>query len=280
MAFLKTAPRLQKAQGADFHAALWAPQEPGKDEIVYTAESKFKFDCHPALSCFNQCCREINIFLTPYDVLRMKNNLQLPAGEFLQKYTVAVLAENTGLPVVLLKMDEETGRCPFVTEKGCRVYPDRPWSCRMYPLNQDENGNYTLAEGYVRCFGLDEDREWAVREWLADQGLEAYNEVEALFGKVGEQLKSSGHKIQNSKIQDMYYTSCYDLDKFKRFIFESSFLKVFEVDGQTIEKIKSDELELLKFAFQWVLFGVADNKTFKIKDDVLEAKRKALGKKG
>jgi len=270
-----------KKLAGSFAQGKWFPKELRKDEItiVFTAESKFKFNCHHDLSCFTQCCREINIFLTPYDVLRMKNHLQMPSGEFLQKYTVALIAENTGLPVVLLKMDEKTGRCPFVTEKGCQIYPDRPWSCRMYPLNQDENGNYCLVADHTRCFGLDENQEWEVGEWLADQGLDVYNEVEALFGKIGEQLKSSGYKIQNPKIQDMYYTACYDLDKFKRFIFESSFLKVFEVDRQTIEKIKSDELELLKFAFRWVLFGVADNKTFKIRDELLEAKRKALGKK-
>ena len=38
-------------------------------------DSTFKFSCHPKVSCFNQCCRDVNIFLTPYDVLRMKKRL-------------------------------------------------------------------------------------------------------------------------------------------------------------------------------------------------------------
>lgn len=247
---------------------------------MLTAQSKFRFSCHRNLACFTRCCREINIFLTPYDVLRMKNNLGMSSGDFLQKYAVALIAENTGLPVLLLKMDEQTGRCLFVTEKGCRIYADRPWSCRMYPLNEDENGNYSLVVDNSRCFGLDENQEWSVGEWLNEQGISAYNEIEALFGKVGEQLKASGHQIRNPRIQEMYYTACYDLDKFKRFIFESSFLKVFDIDRETVQKIKNDEVELLKFGFKWVLFGVADNKSFKIRDEVLEAKRKALERLG
>ena len=35
-------------------------------------ESKFRFSCHKGLSCFTQCCGDVNIFLTPYDVLRLK----------------------------------------------------------------------------------------------------------------------------------------------------------------------------------------------------------------
>ncbi len=246
---------------------------------MFTVNSKFKFDCRQDLSCFTRCCREINIYLTPYDVLRMKNNLQISSEEFLQKYTVVVLAANTGLPVVLLKMDRQTGRCPFVTEKGCQIYADRPWSCRMYPLNQEEDGSYSLVTDHTHCFGLAENREWKVGEWLDDQGITAYNEVEMLFGKIGAHLKSSGQKIQNRNIQEMYFMACYNLDKFKRFLLESSFLKVFDVDRETVEKIKTSDLELLKFGFQWVLFGVADNKTFKIRDEVLEAKRKQLSKK-
>ena len=38
-------------------------------------DSTFRFSCHPGVACFNRCCADVNIFLTPYDVLRMKNRL-------------------------------------------------------------------------------------------------------------------------------------------------------------------------------------------------------------
>jgi hypothetical protein len=31
-----------------------------------------------------------------------------------------------------------SGRCVFLAEGGCRIYPDRPEGCRLYPLIYDE----------------------------------------------------------------------------------------------------------------------------------------------
>jgi len=46
-----------------------------KEEIMkeyprLTRDDTFTFACHPGVSCFNQCCRDVNIFLTPYDIIR------------------------------------------------------------------------------------------------------------------------------------------------------------------------------------------------------------------
>ena len=48
---------------------------------------RFAFACHPGVKCFNLCCAKLELPLTPYDVLRLKNCLGLPAGEFLEQYT-------------------------------------------------------------------------------------------------------------------------------------------------------------------------------------------------
>ena len=42
----------------------------------------FTFACHPEVPCFNQCCRRLNLVLTPYDVLRLKNHLGMSSEEF------------------------------------------------------------------------------------------------------------------------------------------------------------------------------------------------------
>ena len=41
------------------------------------AEHLFQFQCYPGVSCFTQCCRDVTIVLTPYDVLRLKNCLKM-----------------------------------------------------------------------------------------------------------------------------------------------------------------------------------------------------------
>ena len=49
-------------------------------------DDTFKFACHPGVSCFNRCCGDVNIFLSPYDVLRMKKRLGMTSGDFLEQY--------------------------------------------------------------------------------------------------------------------------------------------------------------------------------------------------
>ena len=51
-----------------------------------TPKDTFSFKCHNSLSCYNKCCRDVNIFLSPYDVLRLKNALNCTSGTFLDKY--------------------------------------------------------------------------------------------------------------------------------------------------------------------------------------------------
>ena len=45
-----------------------------------TPESRFKFRCHPGVSCFTECCGKTTIILTPYDILRLKNRLRITSG--------------------------------------------------------------------------------------------------------------------------------------------------------------------------------------------------------
>ena len=44
----------------------------------------------------------------------------------------------------------------------------------------------------------------------------------------------------------------YDLDQFRRFVFNSRFLNVFNVDEDTQQRIYDDDLELLKFGYQYL----------------------------
>lgn len=80
-------------------------------------DSRLKFRCHPKVSCFTACCGNINIILTPYDILRIRRALNLPASEFLLRFTTPVYLEKTDMPGVKIHLDQD-GRCPFVTRKA------------------------------------------------------------------------------------------------------------------------------------------------------------------
>ena len=91
-------------------------------------DQAFRFKCGPDVPCFTDCCRDITIVLTPYDVVRLKNALQISSEQFLDEYTIVIPREKRLIPMVVLKMNEDNDkRCTFVSETGCRVYGDRPW---------------------------------------------------------------------------------------------------------------------------------------------------------
>ena len=37
------------------------------------------------------------------------------------------------------RLKNSSGRCVFLVEEGCGIYPHRPEGCRLYPLVYDEN---------------------------------------------------------------------------------------------------------------------------------------------
>ena len=151
-------------------------------------KSKFKFECHKGVKCFTDCCRGIDIMLTPYDILTMRKKLDLSSEEFLAVFTTPQMLEKAGLPVVTLKLlDDDRKSCPFVEDgKGCAIYEDRPTTCRYYPLGvgnlsysgeKGEKDEFFFTVKEAHCFGFEEDKEWSVAEWREDQGVDLRDEV-------------------------------------------------------------------------------------------------------
>jgi len=63
--------------------------------------------------------------------------------------------------------------------------------------------------------------------------------------------------------------ACYDLDSFRRFVFESTFLKRFQVEEDVLERIREDDEELLRFAFRWLRFALFREPTIDIKPEAM-----------
>jgi len=255
-----------------------------KDAPRFTENDGFRFSCRKGLNCFTQCCADVNIFLTPYDILRMKTRLGISSEEFLAQYTLVPFNDKQQLPVVILKMaDGKDKRCPFVTSEGCTIYEDRPWSCRMYPLGlaspkegacAGEQKFYFLMEE-SHCHGFGEAQEWTVRDWLDDQGIAIYDEMGEFFKEITLHDYFKRVSLDPEKME-MFYMACYDLDRFKRFVFESRFFQYFDIDPELVERIRNDDVEMMKFAFQWLRFAMMGEPTIKIRGDVLESRKQRL----
>jgi len=255
----------------------------------YTEDDRFNFRCHTQISCFNKCCADVNIFLSPYDILRIKNRLQISSEEFLARYTVMPTDRHQQYPVVLLEMtDAPDKHCPFVSqEQGCTIYEDRPWACRMYPVGlaspgasdasaEDREFYFLIKDSF--CRGHEEDQGWTIREWMRNQGVEPYDEMGKRFKEVAmHKWFDTGKDLSPEKI-GMFFMVCYNLDAFRRMVFQSSFLEKFEVDESTVERIREDDVELLKFGFRWLKFSLFGEPTVTVRPSVLaeaQAKRRA-----
>ena len=259
-----------------------AKYQDGIEPRKYTAESRFKFACNKGMKCYTHCCSDLNIILTPYDIVRMKNRLGLTCDQFLAIYTKPEMLARTRLPMVTLKMlDDDKKNCPFVTPDGCIIYEDRPVTCRYYPLGsaafreqeiQPTGEDFYFMVRESHCLGFEEDKEWTVSEWRKDQGVELYDEANRGWMEFMMKKKSFGFQAELSEeSRAMFFMVSSNVDKLKRFIFESSFLDKYDIEKNILEKIKTDEVALLKFGFDWLQSALFGSDKLKLKEKVLNA---------
>jgi Fe-S-cluster containining protein len=241
-----------------------------KEVVFKPVSATFQFQCHRGLECFTCCCAALNLVLTPYDILRMKHHLKISSDEFLDTYTEMKFDKHHRFPLVSLKMNpDENARCPFVTSEGCTIYPDRPGACRIYPLGRAASRAHMNTGGQERFFIVEEKhylgfrgpREWSLKEWLASEGVNEYNAMNDLWSEIITSAKDLGPAKGIQRKMQMFYLASYNLDKFRKFIFESRFFQLFQVAPEKRELLRTDDVELMKFALDWLKYSLFGEKT-------------------
>jgi Fe-S-cluster containining protein len=223
-------------------------------------EDLFSFSCHPSVPCFTECCRQLDLALSPYDVLRLKNRLKMHSGDFLEQYVIIEMSETEPFPSCYLTMvDDGQASCIFVTKQGCSVYEDRPGPCRAYPVGRgaalERAGS--LEEHYVlvreqHCLGFCEPTGQQVRSYLRNQGLASYNLFNDLLLKI----------IQHDRIRQGFRPALHQLDQFILALFNLDMFRQEMADGRlklnrsltprNLRGLAGDDEELLKLGIQWL----------------------------
>ena len=238
----------------------------------------FSFCCHSGLSCFNRCCRNLNLFLYPYDVLRLKHRLDISSDQFLDQYVDVVMRSSNYFPEVLLKMSENSEKtCPFLTSSGCSVYPDRPDTCRSFPVEQGSFYNARSKKNEIIrffkppdfCMGQHERQLWTPESWISDQDAKTFTQMTLKWAEMKYLFQADpwGSEGPTGPRAKMVFMATYNIDRFRDFVLESSFLKRYRVVPKIRKKIKTDDVALLKLGMVWVkliLWGV-ETKTVKSK---------------
>ncbi|MBW1800582.1 MAG: YkgJ family cysteine cluster protein [Deltaproteobacteria bacterium] len=234
----------------------------------------FRFRCHKDIRCFNECCADLKLVLTPYDILRMKNRLGMDSSEFLDQFTRTIYDKSSRFPRAYLKMKEDERKtCSFVTPGGCSIYEDRPGACRIYPLGRaalkvesEKNARerfFMVKEDH--CLGFQENREWNIEEWMSAEGLDEYNAMNDQWLDILTSQKDLGPPDHVPKKIQMFAMASYNLDQFRNFIFKSRFFDLFEVSPDLKEKMAEDDVTLMTFAFDWLRFSLFGEKKLDLK---------------
>jgi Fe-S-cluster containining protein len=244
------------------------------------AGSSFCFDCQPNVTCFTNCCADVNIVLTPADVLALARRTGLTTGEFLDRHTMHPITKDLHLPVVMLRMGAAPEkRCPFVGEKGCSVYEARPWACRMYPVGMALPPARPGVEPKPAFFLFEDDfcrgraettRTWTVEGWQRDQGILDREELENGFRDlVAHPWFIGGRQLDPRRIE-LFHMAAYDLDTFREFIFKTTFVQRFDLDDALVEKLRTDDQALLSFSFRWLRFALFGEPTVQRRAPAME----------
>ncbi|WP_456387216.1 YkgJ family cysteine cluster protein [Desulfolithobacter sp.] len=225
-----------------------------------TQAERFRFACHPGVPCFTECCRQLDLALSPYDVLRLKNNRKLHSGNFLEQFVLIEWEEGMVFPQCYLTMvDDGRASCVFVTRCGCSVYPDRPGACRAYPVGRgvSRGPDGTIQEQFVlvrenHCQGFAEAGEQTPLEYFKDQGLTLYNRYnDEVAGLLQHEQVRLGFRPTRAQL-DLFILALYNLDMFRQELSDGRITMKRPLSPGELKGLAGDDEQLLLLGIRWL----------------------------
>lgn len=152
------------------------------------SDGKFNFTC--AEKCWGTCCIESNVGLlklSVYDVYRLLK--KRPDKDILELIQIKV-EKDTNTPRAYMKWNKN-GWCPNLEEDGkCKVYLDRPFSCRIFPLEAELYINDSTNEASIKylvrdglCYGFHKEanpKTQTLKSFLNHGNFDQYEKYEKL----------------------------------------------------------------------------------------------------
>lgn len=261
------------------------PVEP----VRYTDQDTLCFDCHKGVSCWNACCYDTDITLTPYDLLRLAGHFEARPADVVRLFTVPGVHDKSGMPVAKLKMlDQPAGArrpCVFLDEaEGCTVYENRPAACRYYPLGlaaikiseEETPANFYFLVKESHCRGHEEAVARPVSDFRASQGVAPYDEKNSGWMHILMKLTSwrslggPWGKEPEERVKRMFHMATTDMDAFRRFVFNSSFFDKYDIAPERREQLAVDDEALLELGLDWLRNVIFNEPTIALREDVLK----------
>lgn len=232
---------------------------------VLPKEKTFCFECRPDLACFGSCCRDKRLPLMPYDAIRLRRALGLASDDLLAHHIELETDPRSGWPALRIRLTD-SGRCPFLGDAGCTVYPDRPTCCRIYPVVRAVKARGRRAapqEIFMRqetttCLGWDQDQALTPAQWIEDQDLTEYFRYnDALIGLVMHPKRRGKLDLAPRQVH-AFIAALYNQDIFKRLVREPGFAERFGFSAKQMNRALSSDEDLMLLGRDWLivqLFG-------------------------
>jgi uncharacterized protein len=221
-------------------------------------EEPFNFSCHPGVDCFTDCCRQLELALSPYDVLRLKQETGLHSSTFLDRYVIQEQDPEDVFPRFYLTMvDDGKASCVFVSDKGCTVYPGRPGACRAYPMGRAamRRDDSSIEDFFVllkesHCHGFQEQEQQTTEKYSKGQGLTSYNTFNDRVAALLQHEKIRRGMRLTKKQTELFVLALYDLDRFRKLLDERKLEQQDRYEDR--KEACNDDEQLLLFGVQWL----------------------------
>ncbi|MFW9879972.1 MAG: YkgJ family cysteine cluster protein [Candidatus Thorarchaeota archaeon] len=230
---------------------IYEDVESGKNKKLELTD-EFKFQCKRC----GQCCHNIDILLTPYDIMRLCDNLNLTSTEFLDKFGRPYIGPESGLPVVIIDFKEDDA-CPFLGQNECSVYKDRPSSCRSYPIGRmidsENNAIYFLMPSPKHCTAQRTVKSQTLQDWLEKSEIEIYHKMNNRFAEILFKLTKNKFADLDNKILWVVSEVLYD--------FDHSLSKYAEVHNLSVPETHEDKFSMIEKSMKELIEFVSKEKS-------------------
>ena len=76
------------------------------------------------------------------------------------------------------------------------------------------------------------EAEWTVASWMADQGFTEYDQGRREWLEILLKAGVTEELVVDALVQDLFATLAYDLDRFRRLVFDPVFLEAYDLQGR------------------------------------------------
>lgn len=167
-------------------------------------DGTFHFEC----SRSGECCRHMEIFLNPYDILRMAEALGMTTIQLIQDHVLFLENKQQGILKPVLKAARE-GVCAFNSNRLCKIHRDRPLPCRLFPIARMDEDYHLQQVSY--CKGLSSRRKQDVASYIQEEEAQEHLEAAKPYHRIMKTYVSMDGSM-DLETRDLFHKVLYDFD--------------------------------------------------------------------